>query len=342
MTASLVRLGVVGLGRLGRRLATLLAQRTPGAQVVAVCSPLAEELTWAQQHLGVDARRYERYEDLLADAQVDAVVLVTPTTLHADQAIAAFRAGKHVYVEKPLSLSVEDCERVEAVGREHPNQVAMVGFVRRFDSGYRQAHAAIEAGQIGKPFIVRSQSCDLNDPNGFFVKFAPTSGGIFMDCSIHDIDLTRWMLGNPRALRVFATGTIALHPGLAECGDVDNGMALLEFEGGARAIFYTSRTLAHGHESKTEIIGTAGSLTVGEDWNRERLLVRDAQGVRHTQPVDFWERFASAFQNEMEAFVNACRGLAPVPLTLNDATEATRIGLALARSIRSGQVEDVR
>lgn len=335
-----VRLGIAGLGRLGRRHAERLAFRVPGARVVAACSPVADEQAWARSALGLGAV-HDDLSGLLVDDEVDAVVLVTPTSLHAEQVIASLRAGKHVFVEKPLSLDLGDCERVESVAREHPDQIAMVGFVRRFDAGYAKAKAAIDAGQIGRPFLVRSQTCDLNDASGFFVRFAPTSGGIFMDCSVHDIDLARWMLGNPKALRAFATGTIALHPGLAECGDVDNGLAIVEFEGGARALFYASRTMAHGHDTHTEIMGTSGMLGVGLDPSRDELLIRDATGVRHRPPVDFYERFSDAFQRELEAFIAACRGEAPVPLSLNDATEATRIGLAITASLKTGQVQTV-
>lgn len=188
---------------------------------------------------------------------------------------------------------------------------------------------------------MRSQTCDKNDPDGFFVRFAPTSGGIFMDCSVHDIDLARWLLGRPKALRAFATGTIALHPGLAECGDVDNGLAIVEFEGGARAVFYASRTLAHGHETTTEVIGTAGKLLVGEHAARDRVIRSDAAGVSHAVLGDFHERFEAAFAHEMAAFVAACRGVEPLTLTLSDAMEATRIGLAITRSLRSGMPEGV-
>lgn len=182
----------------------------------------------------------------------------------------------------------------------------------------------------------------MNDPDGLFVRFAPTSGGIFLDCSVHDIDLARWMLGgNPKALRAFATGTIALHPGLADCGDIDNGLAIVEFEGGARALFYASRTLAHGHETSTEVIGTEGSVSVGVGAHRDRVQSRDAAGVHHRVLADFVERFAEAFQREMAAFVAACQGEAPPPLTLADATEATRIGVAITKSLQSGQVEAV-
>lgn len=341
MSNSSLRVGIAGLGRLGKRHAEQLARHTPGAVLSAVCSPVPAELDWARTELGV-RRCHADYANLLADPEVDAVVLVTPTTLHADQASAALRAGKHVFVEKPLSLDVATCEAVEAVAREHPDRVAMVGFVRRFDPSYARAKAAIDAGQLGRPFLVRSQTCDQNDPEGFFVRFAPSSGGIFMDCSVHDIDLARWMLGNPKALRAFASGTIALHPGLADCGDVDNGLAIVEFEGGQRAVFYASRTMPHGHETTTEVIGTAGTVQIGHGAHADRTEFRTAAGVQHAALPDFFGRFADAFRIEMEAFVAACRGEIAPPLTLSDATEATRIGQAITASLRSGQPVEIK
>jgi myo-inositol 2-dehydrogenase/D-chiro-inositol 1-dehydrogenase len=335
-----LRIGIAGLGRLGKRHAEALAFCTRHCQLVAACSPVADERQFAQQYLGV-ARLYEDLESFLANPEMDAVVLVTPTSLHADQTIAALQAGKHVFVEKPLALNVGDCERVLAVAEQHPAQVAMVGFVRRFDPSYLNAHASVTAGKIGTPFLVRSQTCDQNDPDGFFVRFAPTSGGIFMDCSVHDIDLARWMLNRPKALRAFASGTIALHPALSEFGDVDNGLAIVEFEGGARAVFYASRTMAHGHETSTEVIGTAGKLTVGEHAANNRVIQSDQYGVRHGVVKDFYERFEIAFGAEMAAFVAACRGEQALSLTLSDALEATRIGLAITRSLHSGLPEIV-
>ncbi|MEY4884501.1 MAG: hypothetical protein RIS34_2355 [Pseudomonadota bacterium] len=335
-----LRIGIAGLGRLGQRHAQALAFKTRHCELVAACSPVASERAFALEQLGVQ-RLYEDFDAFLADPELDAVVLVTPTSLHASQAIAVLEAGKHVFVEKPLALNLEDCERVLAVAQHHPAQVAMVGFVRRFDPSYLNAQAAIVAGEIGRPFLVRSQTCDQNDPDGFFVRFAPTSGGIFMDCSVHDIDLARWMLGRPKALRAFATGTIALHPALAEFGDVDNGLAIVEFEGGARAVLYASRTMAHGHETSTEVIGTAGKLTVGEHAAVDRVVRSDAHGVRHAVLKDFYERFESAFAAEMAAFVAACRGEQALTLTLADALEATRIGLAITRSLHSGLPETI-
>ena len=322
-----LQVGIAGLGRLGRRHAGQLALRTRGAQLAAACSPVASELAWAREELGVPVL-HEDFDAFVRDPRLDAVVLVTPTALHAQQSIAVLEAGKHLFVEKPLALDVDDCARVEAVAEGRPGQVAMVGFVRRFDPSYAQARAELARGTIGRPFLVRSQTCDRNDPDGFFVRFAPTSGGLFMDCSVHDIDLARWMLGQPRALRAFASGTIAIHEGLAPLGDVDNGLAIVEFEGGARAVFYASRTFAHGHDTQTEIIGTAGQLLVGQGGERDRLVARTAAGVAYQAVDDFFERFGTAFEREMQAFVDACLGESPSPLSLSDATEATRIGLA--------------
>ena len=326
-----LRIGIAGLGRLGRRHAENLAQRMPRAQLVAACSPVAEELAWAEQ-LGV-ARGYADYAAMLSDADIDAVFLVTPTTLHAAQIIEGLQAGKHVFCEKPLSLEIADCERVQREALRRPELKVMIGYGRRFDPSYRDAYDKIQAGLIGAPFLVRSQNLDMNDPSGFFVRFAPTSGGIFLDCTVHDIDLARWFLGNPRPLRVFAAGTVAIHEGLREFDDVDNGVATCEFEGGKLACFYASRTMAHGHETSTEVFGTQGRLAIGANPRLNRVDISDAHGVRNECTPTFYERFEEAFLRETMEFVQAVREDRPPALTLNDATEATRIGIALRESL---------
>jgi myo-inositol 2-dehydrogenase/D-chiro-inositol 1-dehydrogenase len=336
MTAA-VRIGIAGLGRLGQRHAVNLAWHVPGATLAAACSPVAVERDWAASSLPA-LTLYSDYDAMLQDAALDAVWLVTPTSLHADQIIAALRAGKHVFCEKPLSLDLAQCDRVIEESVRFPDLRVMIGFVRRFDPSYRDAFAKVGQGVIGQPFMVRSQTCDKNDPDGFFVRFAPTSGGLFLDCSVHDIDLARWMLGNPRATRVVASGTIALHEGLAACGDIDNGVAICEFEGGRLAVFYASRTMAHGHDTRTEVIGTAGALSVGDNPRANRVTIADASGVRNECTPTFFERFEEAFLLEAQAFVAALHdGAAPGGLTLQDAREATRIGMAMREALGTGQ-----
>ena len=335
-----VRIGIAGVGRMGRRHAENLATRVPGASLVAACSPIGEELEWARNTLGVDGV-YKDYAELLARKDIDAVFIVTPNTLHPAQIIEALRAGKHVFCEKPLSMVLEECIAVEEEAAKHPHLKVMIGFVRRFDPSYQDAHHSIASGAIGRPFLVRSQTTDQNDPSGFFVKFAPTSGGIFVDMSVHDIDVARWLLGSPKAKRVFSLGTVAVHEGLKTCGDVDNGVAMCEFADGRMACFYASRTMAHGHETATEIIGTDGRLTVGRDGRLNQVEIADAHGIRTITTPTFYERFAEAFLREEIHFVDAVRFDRSLALSLHDATEATRIGIALRKSLVEHRVVEL-
>jgi myo-inositol 2-dehydrogenase / D-chiro-inositol 1-dehydrogenase len=346
-----LRVGVAGLGRLGRRHAQNLAYRVPGATLAAACSPLDEDLVWAREALPA-ARLYADYAAMLADETLDAVWLVTPSALHAQQIVDALHAGKHVFCEKPLSLDVAECARVVVEAQRYANLQVTIGFMRRFDPSYQDAYAKVRAGAIGRPFLVRSQTCDLNDPEGFFVRFAPTSGGIFLDCTVHDIDVARWLLGKPRATRVYASGTIALHEGLRASGDVDNGVAICEFEGGGLAMFYASRTMAHGNDTSSEVIGTAGALTIGHLPRANRVEIYDARGVRSECTPTFFDRFEEAFLVEAHAFVAAVRArmgegagagdhIGGQGATLEDALEATRIGQALRQSLQTGQAVEL-
>ena len=332
-----LRVGIAGLGRMGRRHAENLARRAPNVELVSACDASADELGWAERHLGV-RHWHAEYADMLAQADVEAVFLVTPTTLHAQQIVDGLHAGKHVFSEKPLSLELAECERVEAEAKRHPELKVMIGFVRRFDTSYRHAHARIQQGHIGRPLMVRSHTLDKNDPGGFFVRYSETSGGIFLDMSVHDIDTARWLLGAPRVSRVFATGTIAIHEGLRQWKDVDNGVATCEFVTGEIATIYASRTMAHGFEALTEVIGTEGRITVAGDARLDHTVISDAHGVRHECTPTFYERFADAFLREDIEFAQAVLDDRPPPLTLHDATEATRIGIALRESLLDGRI----
>ena len=340
MTAPNAKVGIVGLGRLGKRHAENLALRVPGAELVAACSPDADERAWATQKLGVK-HAFGQYRELLAHPGLDTVFLVTPNTVHPEQIIAGLEAGKHVFCEKPLSMVLDECLAVEAEAKRHPKLKVMIGYVRRFDASYQDAHRKIASGAIGRPFIVRSQTTDMNDPSGFFVRFAPKSGGNFIDMSVHDIDAARWLLGAPKPTRVFSTGTIAVHAGLADCGDVDNGIALVEFEGGAMATIYASRTMAHGHETTTEVIGTEGRIMVGRDGRLNQVEVADKYGIRTETVPTFWERFEDAFLRETLHFIDCVRHDKAPGLSLHDATEATRIGIALRTSLVERRAVDL-
>jgi myo-inositol 2-dehydrogenase/D-chiro-inositol 1-dehydrogenase len=332
---------MAGLGRMGARHARNLATRVANAELVALCDASGETRARAAAELGV-AHTYGDFAAFLRHPGLDAVFIATPTSEHADQIVAALEAGKHVFSEKPTSLEVAQCRRVEESAARRPKQKAMIGYVRRFDASYRDAYDKIRGGMIGTPFMVRSQTADKNDPSGFFVQYASHSGGIFLDMSVHDIDVARWFLDAPAAVRVYATGTIAIHEGLRAVGDLDNGIALCEFANGKVACFQASRTMAHGHETLTEVLGTAGRLTVGANPRMTRVDIADAHGVRNECTPTFYERFEQAFVTEADTFVNAVLEDGPLPLTLADATEATRIAIAIQASIRERRSVDVQ
>nr|WP_319485561.1 Gfo/Idh/MocA family oxidoreductase [uncultured Cohaesibacter sp.] len=323
-----VRIGIAGLGRLGRRHAENLAFRVPGAELVAATSPIKEEQDWATSTFpGLTA--YASLGEMLNHPDLDAVWLVTPTSLHAEQTIEVIEAGKHVFCEKPLALETADCDRVIEVAKKHADQLVMVGFMRRFDSAYAEAKRMIDAGELGDIFSIRCSSEDPVDPNGFFIRFAPTSGGIFLDCCIHDIDLVRWMLDGAKVTNVSSAGSRVMYPALADCGDVDNAFATANFETGAVATFHVSRTSHRGYEANMIIAGTKGTVEIGKAIPRQPLtLERDGSRTICGQ-VDFFERFDEAFLNEARAFVEAVRSGGPTPSSIEDAREATSLACSL-------------
>lgn len=334
MSAS-VRIGIVGLGRLGRRHAENLALRVPGASLVAAASPIPEERAWAEATLpGI--KTYPGLTELLTHPDLDAVWLVTPTSLHADQVIVALEAGKHVFCEKPLALETADCDKVIAVASKRPNQLVMIGFMRRFDPAYAEAKRLIAAGELGKVFSISCRSEDPVDPDGFFVRFAPTSGGIFLDCCIHDIDLVRWMLDGAEVSSVSAAGSRVMYPALGDCGDVDNGFATVTFKGGQVATFHVSRTSHRGYEAVMTIAGTKAGLDIGRSVPRRPVALETA-GCRQIEgQVDFFERFGDAFLHEARAFVEAVQTGGPTPSSITDAREATRLACAMRQALVVG------
>lgn len=334
-----ISIGIVGLGRLGKRHAENLAKRVRGVALVAAASPVAAERAWAGESLGVAT--YPDLASLLAHPGLDAAWLVTPTSLHAEQAIEVLEAGKHLFCEKPLSLDVEPCDRVIEVARRHPRQVATIGFMRRFDPAYAELKRAISAGELGKVFRVHAESHDPVDPDGFFVKFAPTSGGIFLDCCIHDVDLVRWLLEGAKARRVDAHGTRVMYPGLGSCGDVDTAAASVEFElpagaGTALATFHVSRTSHRGYEATMRVTGTEGALSCGGGLAEVPVLRERGGSSASRGQEDFFSRFGGAFLLEAAAFVDEIRSGRAGSRSLEDAREATRLAVAMRDSLERG------
>ncbi|OJJ32540.1 hypothetical protein ASPWEDRAFT_44690 [Aspergillus wentii DTO 134E9] len=214
----------------------------------------------------------------------------------------------------------------------------MAGFSRRFDASYRDAGVKINNSAIGSPFMVRSNTCDLRDETGFFVRYAARNGGIFVDCAIHDIDLSLWYLGNPTPKACWAAGTLQHHPELKELNDVDNAVGIVEFWGGKIAYFYCSRTQAHGHDVCTEITGTHGKLMVNVVPKQNNVVIADKLGMRHEVQPEYWQRFEDAFAREANEFVEAVLKDQEVPVKLETGITVMKIGQALQHALLTGEV----
>jgi myo-inositol 2-dehydrogenase / D-chiro-inositol 1-dehydrogenase len=331
-----LRVGISGLGRLGKRHAQNFAFRVRGAKLVAACSLVPEELEWARRELGVE-ELYSDYAEMLGSASLDAAFIASSSSAHAVQAIAALERGLHVFTEKPMGISVAECREVEAAVAAHPDSVFLVGFVRRFDPSYARAKKLVDEGAIGLPFLVRSQTVDLDEYAPFQVSFVPTSGGIFLDMNVHDIDLARWFLG-AEVESVHAIGGSYVHPEFEEVRDADNTVALVSFAGGKMAVLSASRTAFHGHDTHAEITGSKGIIKIGMTPAASRVELFDDKGARVECVKDFFERFSEAFLAEAQEFVDCALSGRKPSISARDGTKATEVGFALTESFREGSV----
>ncbi|WYZ42396.1 hypothetical protein EsH8_VI_000095 [Colletotrichum jinshuiense] len=339
MSTNKLLVGVAGLGRMGKRHALNFHENVPRATLVAVSSPDAAERQWATENLvphGVTV--YESYDDLLKHQGLRAVCVASATSVHAEQANKAIAAGKHVLCEKPLGTTVEVSQSVVDAAATRPDLKVMCGFSRRFDASYRDAYAKVQEGLIGRPSVLRSQTCDVLDPSGFFVAYAQFSGGIFVDCSIHDIDLALWFFDEEKSKvkSVHAVGITAVEPGLREHNDRDNAVGTVEFHDGRIAYLYASRMMAAGQEDSTEIIGTKGKLTVNIVPAENHVRIYQPGGIRQELPQTYWGRFKAAFTTEAIEFTESVLDDKPVPVKLASAVAAVKIGAALQESMIKG------
>jgi myo-inositol 2-dehydrogenase/D-chiro-inositol 1-dehydrogenase len=334
-----VRIGIVGLGRLGKRHARNLRYRVPGARLVAACSVVPDELAWAREELGVE-QTYESYDEMIASKEIDAVFLVSTSSFHAEQIKAGLAAGKHVFSEKPMGVTIEECHDVEKAVAAAPDLHFQLGFVRRFDPSYAYAKKMIEEGAIGEPFLVRSQTVDHDEYAEFQIAFVPKSGGIFMDMNSHDIDLARWFIGS-EIRSVYAIGGSYVHPGFDEVNDADNAIVTCQFEDGKMAVISASRTAFHGHDTHTEITGSKGILKIGMTPSKNRVEIFDDKGARVECVQDFYERFQEGFLLEAQSFVEGIiKGEKP-SIVAKDGTKATEVGFAMTRSFKEKRVVEL-
>lgn len=326
-----VKVGIVGLGRLGMNHAQNLMFKIPNAELVAACSIKQEEVDFVQKNWGVRSV-YTDFDQFLENPEMEAVVIVSSSGLHCEQIYKAMKKGLHVFSEKPLGVDVAQCKEAEKAVEAHPELVFQLGFMRRFDPSYAAAKKMIREGKIGKPFLIKCTSLDPDAAIQSFLPFAPTSGGIFRDFTVHDVDLARWFLESD-VKRITALGGCFKYPELKECGDVDNAVALMEFENGTLAMFHTGRTAPHGAHVETEIQGTDGILRISAVPEKNRMQIYCDKGVVRECTYNFLERWGEAFVLEIQEFVNCIIEKRQPEVTVYDGTKCTEVTYAATEAL---------
>ncbi len=311
-----LKIGVIGLGRMGLLYARTLATRVSGVQLFAVADVSEQARTRVADEFSV-FHAFAHAHELIALPDLDAVVIATPTSTHQDLVIAAAEAGKAIFCEKPLALTLEENHRVlEAV------------------APYQKAKALIADGRIGRPITFQSIGRDPFCPRREYADPA-LSGGLIVDMAIHDFDLARWFMGS-EVKHVFAEGALLVCEELAQVGDIDNAVITLRFMNGVLGTVEVSRNAFYGYDIRTEVLGSEGAVTIGAHQHTPVMLLTRS-GAQHDVVPYLMERFGDAYRAQMQHFVNCLRDGQPPSVGGADALAALEIGIAATRAYQTGR-----
>jgi len=325
---SRLRIGLIGAGRIGPVHAETVAFRVSQAQLVAVAdvNPLAAQAVASRCSI---PKILSSGSDMIADPEIDAVAICSPTDTHADLIVAAAKAGKHIFCEKPISLSLKEIDRslaaVESAGVK-----LQVGFNRRFDSNFLRVRQAVVSGEIGTPNLFHIVSRDPFPPPLTYLR---PSGGIFLDMMVHDFDMARFLIGD-EVEEVFAAGAVMVDPGFAGEDDFDTAVVLLRFRGGAIGTIDNSRKSTFGYDQRVEILGNKGKIA-SENRYPNQVMVSGEKCVYSDLPYNFFmQRYTESFTAEIQAFTEAVLEDKPIPVTGAESRMPVVMALAAGKSSR--------
>jgi myo-inositol 2-dehydrogenase/D-chiro-inositol 1-dehydrogenase len=328
--SGLLRIGVLGVGRIGKMHAELVARHVPGLALGAVYDRDQEAARRIAQDLGVPAAASA--DELLAFSTVDAVAICTSTDTHVDLLVAAAATGKPVLLEKPVSLDLDELDRGLAAVHDARLYV-QIGFNRRFDPAHRSVREAIAAGEIGDVHLVRITSRDPEPPPLAYIR---VSGGIFLDMTIHDFDMARYVTGS-EVEEVYARGEVRLDGALGQAGDLDTAVVVLRHACGALTTIDNSRRAVYGYDQRVEAFGSQG-MSASENPLAHTGIRRGADGSHAALlPFFFLDRYVPSYVAEWTAFERAVREGGPSPVDAEDGRAALVLGLAAWRSVREGR-----
>ena len=328
MNSSTIRFGLIGAGRIGKIHAENLVNRIAGTQVVILsdinkmeCDRVAEQLKISQTT--TDFREVLRHPD------VDAIAVCSSTNTHFDIIMGAAEAGKHIFCEKPIDLSIEKIQQIDETIRRI-GVTLMVGFNRRFDANFSKIRELVTAGTVGDPHVLKITSRDPAPPPEAYIR---SSGGLFLDMTIHDFDMARYLIDS-KVVEVYAQGRVLVDPVFEKAGDIDTAVVMLNYENGALAVIDNSRQAVYGYDQRVEIFGSKGMATVTNNTPDNHIFI-DTNGTHSALPLNFFlERYVDSYLTEMRAFVDCMINNSKPPVTTRDGLMSVAIGLAANVSIR--------
>ncbi len=334
MTTTPLRIGVLGVGRIGSMHADLLTSQVDGATVTGVFDVYAEGAAAVASKLGISA--FDSAEALIASADVDAVAICTSTDTHVDLMVAAAAAGKAIFCEKPVSLDLAEVDRGLAAVSAARNGAGVplhIGFNRRFDAGHAAVRDAVLDGSVGD---VRTVKITSRDPAPPPISYIEVSGGIFNDMTIHDFDMARFVTGSD-VVEVYAKGSVMVDPAIGEAGDLDTIAVMLTHENGAITMIDNCRQAAYGYDQRVEAFGSEGVAT-SENQLDHHAIVRTANGGQTAKvPYFFLDRYIPSYVSQWQQFVAAVVNGEPTPVSGADGRAPLVIGKAAARSVAEGR-----
>lgn len=328
----MLKIGIIGAGRIGKVHTESITKYVSDAKVKAIADPYMTEETaaWAMSQ-GVE-EIYTDYHCILEDAEIDAVLICSSTDTHSKISIEAAEAGKNIFCEKPIDHDLGRIQQVlEAV--EKAGVKYQVGFNRRFDNNFRAIKEVVEAGKIGEPHIIKVTSRDPEAPSAEYVK---VSGGIFLDMTIHDFDMVRYLSGS-EVEEVYTLGNVLVDPAIGEAGDVDTAIISLKFANGALGVIDNSRKAAYGYDQRAEVFGSLGSVAISNDTS-SKAVISTNDGIISEKPLYFFlERYMQSFAEEVRQFIDAIVKDKLVPVNAMDGLKPVLVGLAAKRSLEEGR-----
>ncbi|MEI6874478.1 MAG: inositol 2-dehydrogenase [Spirochaetota bacterium] len=326
--ATAIRLGIIGAGRIGKLHAENIAYSMPEAKLVALAdinmTPAIE--AWAKG-LGIE-KVLKDPAALVADTSIQAVLVCSSTDTHADFVVQLAKAGKHIFCEKPVDLSVPKVRAALAAVAKAKVKL-QVGFNRRFDHNFKRVHDLVVAGEIGVPHIIKITSRDPAPPPPAYVA---VSGGIYLDMMIHDLDMARFQAGS-EVVEVYAAGAVLIDPEIGKAGDVDTTIVTLTFANGALGVIDNSRKASYGYDQRLEVFGSKGAA-IAENDRPSQVKLYNGTNVTGEKPLYFFlERYKEAFISEMRAFIEAIAKDTPVPVSGEDGLQDLLVALAAKKSL---------